>query len=282
MRSRVKGVFARKNSGSSAPKFAEQLWEKYKDPRDAESIGPEGVESFCADLDLDPSDVHVLVFAWQLDASRMGYFTRGEWTGGLAKLRASTLPELKATLEAVYQETLQSAKISHNDADSFRDFYAFAHRYCRDDNKRNLDTETACAMLGMLATPIYPMHVEQFTAYLAKIDRPHGINQVRSATRVPARLRRAAHVSSTAEPPTAPPPRAGRVDVLLGALPLREGRLLKPRGRRRLAGAARRVRGVCAGGRRQIGGGWAGARGSSAGRFAPARAAREARLEPGP
>lgn len=206
MRSRVKGVFARKNSGSSAPKFAEQLWEKYKDPRDAESIGPEGVESFCADLDLDPSDVHVLVFAWQLDASRMGYFTRGEWTGGLAKLRASTLPELKATLEAVYQETLQSAKISHNDADSFRDFYAFAHRYCRDDNKRNLDTETACAMLGMLATPIYPKHVEQFTAYLAKIDRPHGINQVR------ARLPRAADASGTAEPRARartrrPPPR---------------------------------------------------------------------------
>lgn len=193
---RVKGVFARKNSGSSVPKFAEQTWEKYKDPKDADSMGPEGVQSFCDDLGFDPSDVHVLVFAWQLDAARMGYFTQSEWTSGLAKLRASTLPELKATLEVIYQDTLQSAKVLHGDTDTFRDFYAFAHRYCRDDNKRNLETETACAMLTMLLSPLYAKHTEQFTAYLVKINRQHGINHVRAAHCRPA----AQHAQTCATP----------------------------------------------------------------------------------
>ncbi|KAG8466741.1 hypothetical protein KFE25_008120 [Diacronema lutheri] len=174
---RVKGVFARKSPGPSTPKFAEQLWDKYKDPKNAESIGPEGVEAFCADIGLEPSDVHILVLAWRLDASRMGYFTHVEWTNGFAKLSASSLPELKAWLERTYQETLHGAKAMHSGADAFRNFYAFAHRYCRDDNKRNLDCETACAMMSMMVSPLYPKHVEQFTAYLMKMNRQHGINQ---------------------------------------------------------------------------------------------------------
>jgi hypothetical protein len=180
MKRGAKGVFARKNSGTAVPKFADLLWTKYKDAADAETMGPEGVEMLCADLELDPSDVLVLVFAWQLEASRMGYFSRSEWTSGLAKFRAASLPEVKASLEQIHQETLQDARMSHGDHDAFRDFYAFAHRYCRDDNKRNLDTETACAMLEMLLAPLYPRHVANFAKFLAKSNRTHGMNQARA------------------------------------------------------------------------------------------------------
>jgi hypothetical protein len=128
MKRGVKGVFARKGSAASAvPKFADQLWDKYKDPKDAESMGPEGVERLCADIGYDPADVHVLVFAWQLEASRMGYFTRSEWSSGLAKLRSSSLPEVKSTLESLHTETLKSAKMVHGgDHDAFRDFYGIS------------------------------------------------------------------------------------------------------------------------------------------------------------
>mmetsp|Transcript_15321 Transcript_15321/g.41161 ORF Transcript_15321/g.41161 Transcript_15321/m.41161 type:complete len:219 (-) Transcript_15321:301-957(-) len=177
MKRGVKGVFSRKSSGSGAPKFADGLWDKYKDPKDEDIIGPEGVESFCADIGLDPSDVLVLVFAWQLDAGRMGYFTKSEWTNGMARLRASTMPELKSALEALHAEALATARTSHGDHNSFRAFYSFAHKFCRDDNKKNLDTETACAMLNMILQPLYPKHVDQFTRYLQKINRLHGINQ---------------------------------------------------------------------------------------------------------
>ncbi|KAJ1628426.1 Cullin binding-domain-containing protein, partial [Pavlovales sp. CCMP2436] len=119
----------------------------------------------------------VLVFAWQLEAARMGYFTRAEWTSGLAKLRATSLEEVKSKLESLHADTLKAAKMHGGNHESFRNFYAFAHKYCRDDNKKNLDTDTSCAMLAMILDPLYPRHVAQFTAYLGKINRMHGINQ---------------------------------------------------------------------------------------------------------
>lgn len=177
MKRGVKSVFSRKNSGSSGVKLVEQLWETYKDPKDENSIGPEGIERFCSDIGLDPSNVLVLVFAWHLNASRMGYFTRSEWTQGLGKLRVSAIGEIRPALLASMEELTKAAKSSH-DQDLFRDFYAFAHRFSRDDNKKNLDTGTACAMLSMVLEPIYPGHVKQFSKYLEKAKRTHGINQV--------------------------------------------------------------------------------------------------------
>eukprot|EP00959_Pyramimonas_sp_CCMP1952_P431916 9045501-Pyramimonas_sp.AAC.1 len=42
---------------------------------DPEVIGPEGVEKLCADLDVAPSDVRILMLAFKMNAAKMGYFT---------------------------------------------------------------------------------------------------------------------------------------------------------------------------------------------------------------
>ena len=37
-------------------------------------IGPNGIEMFCADLGVDPSDVVLVVLSWHLKAQEMGYY----------------------------------------------------------------------------------------------------------------------------------------------------------------------------------------------------------------
>ena len=43
----------------------------------ADSIGPEGIMRLCVDMGIEPTDVRLLVLAWQLRAAEQGYFTRG-------------------------------------------------------------------------------------------------------------------------------------------------------------------------------------------------------------
>jgi hypothetical protein len=46
----------------------------------------EGTEQFCAALDVDPTDVVVLVMAWHLKAERMCEFTRDGFVQGWKEL----------------------------------------------------------------------------------------------------------------------------------------------------------------------------------------------------
>ena len=41
-----------------------------------------GIEAFCKDLKLDPSDRKVLLLAWRFGAKRMGFFSREEFKSG--------------------------------------------------------------------------------------------------------------------------------------------------------------------------------------------------------
>ena len=84
------------SSSSSAKKPAADWYAKqfevYYDEAENQ-ISPAGVEKLCEALKLDPSDVHVLVLAWLLDASQMGYFSRDEWMAGVPELGHTTSSE---------------------------------------------------------------------------------------------------------------------------------------------------------------------------------------------
>ena len=74
--------------GASTKKAAEwyaKLFDDYHDAADGQ-IGPEGIEKLCNALGIDPTDVLMLVFAWQLNAAQMGYFSRDEWKAAEGKL----------------------------------------------------------------------------------------------------------------------------------------------------------------------------------------------------
>ena len=50
----------------------------------------EGTIKLCEDLEVDPSDVAVLVLAWKLDAKKVGEFHRAGWKSGWRDLRCVT------------------------------------------------------------------------------------------------------------------------------------------------------------------------------------------------
>lgn len=120
---------ARKSSKPVPPEPPRSAWfddafETYADATDG-SIGPDGIEKLCEGLQVDPTDPLILVLAWQLGASQMGYFSREEWKSGAHVFGvASSLEELKQRLSSVYASTRQSP-------DRLRELHIFTHKFCR-------------------------------------------------------------------------------------------------------------------------------------------------------
>ena len=148
------------------------IFDTYKEA-DAEepSIGPDGVEKLCADMGVDPSDVTLLVLAWAMGASKMGYLTHQEWETGAGRLGgASSAAELQKELQALFQALL-------GDIERFRDLHSFTHRFCREDPRRkNIDVNSAVVMLGLLFKPTWPAHAsslcEYFSGHKQLVGRP--------------------------------------------------------------------------------------------------------------
>jgi len=139
------------------------IFDTYKEA-DAEepSIGPDGVEKLCADMGVDPSDVTLLVLAWAMGASKMGYLTHQEWETGAGRLGgASSAAELQKELQALFQALL-------GDIERFRDLHSFTHRFCREDPRRkNIDVNSAVVMLGLLFKPTWPAHASSLCEYFS-------------------------------------------------------------------------------------------------------------------
>ncbi|RWV79766.1 hypothetical protein GW17_00059050, partial [Ensete ventricosum] len=106
-------------------------------------IDPEGIESFCSDLEVDYTDVRILMLAWKMKAEKQGYFTLEEWRRGLKALHADTISKLKKSLSELEKEVnLLSIKSLPNMAffliyvflvarpTNFSDFYSYSFRYC--------------------------------------------------------------------------------------------------------------------------------------------------------
>ncbi|CAA0829948.1 Domain of unknown function (DUF298 [Striga hermonthica] len=112
------------SSGKAASKELERidhLFYSYAD-NSTGMIDPEGIESICSDLNVDHTDVRLLMLAWKMQAERQGYFTLDEWRTSLKALRADTIPKLKKSLVDLEKEVRRPS--------NFVDFYSYAFRYC--------------------------------------------------------------------------------------------------------------------------------------------------------
>jgi DCN1-like protein 4/5 len=160
----MRSFMGRLSSGSkseSPPKapWFEAAFDTYCDPADGQ-IGPEGIEKLCTALGADPTDVLVLVLAWQLGASQMGYFSREEWASGAGALAVATSPEsLLDRLKQVYEAARKSKSV-------LRDLHNFTHKFCREERKKNIDVGAAVAMLELLHGNAFPQHVPPLCEFL--------------------------------------------------------------------------------------------------------------------
>ena len=153
-----------KSSSSAAPKptsdWFQKAFETYHDP-DENSIGPEGIEKLCKAMNVDPGDVKVLILAWLLRASQMGYFNRDEWMSGVPTLGVATSPEsLLERLEAIEQATRRSTE-------KLRDLHNFTHVFCRTEgHKKVIAHQSAIHMLKLLHADAYPDHINRLCEFL--------------------------------------------------------------------------------------------------------------------
>jgi DCN1-like protein 4/5 len=175
-----------KSSAAAAKPPSSDSWfvkafETYYDPTE-NSIGPEGIEKLCKAMDVDPSDVKVLVLAWLLRASQMGYFSREEWMSGAPILAVATSPEtLLERLGAVEASTRRSSE-------KLRDLHNFTHVFCRTEGRKKVIAhESAIHMLKLLHADAFPDHVPRLCEFLEQHET--------STKRAPARRQPRAHRS---------------------------------------------------------------------------------------
>ncbi|KAI4329384.1 hypothetical protein L6164_021652 [Bauhinia variegata] len=122
-------------------------------------IDPEGIEALCADMEVDHTDVRILMLAWKMKAEKQGYFTLDEWRKGLKALRADTISKLKKALPDLEKEVRRPS--------NFSELYSYAFRYCLTEEKqKSIDVESICMLLTIVLGSQFPAQVNSFVEYL--------------------------------------------------------------------------------------------------------------------
>lgn len=137
-------------SESFSPKKCITLFQEYVSPDDPDVIGPEGMEKFCEDIEVEPENIVMLVLAWKMNAKQMGYFTLSEWLHGLTDIQCDSIHKIQCRLD--YLKSLL------RDQTHLKSIYRYAYDFARDKDQRSMDIETAKAMLQLLLGKNWPLY----------------------------------------------------------------------------------------------------------------------------
>ena len=152
-------------ASSTASKLAslEKFFLKYKDEGE-DAILAEGMEKFCIDLGVEPTDFIVLLIAWRFRASEMCRFSREEFVNGCQRLRAHDTRSLKQRFPDLMEET----RMERN----FKDLYQFTFSFGLDHSsgQRSLPIEMAIPLWELVFSQKRPPLLEQWFAYLQQGD----------------------------------------------------------------------------------------------------------------
>ncbi|RXN35281.1 eukaryotic translation initiation factor 2A [Labeo rohita] len=112
-------------------------------------VGPESMEKFCEDIGVEPENIVMLVLAWKLEATNMGFFTKEEWLKGMTSLHCDCTERLQGKLDYMRSQL--------NDPVVFKNIYRYAFDFARDKDQRSLDMDTAKSMLALLLGRTWPL-----------------------------------------------------------------------------------------------------------------------------
>eukprot|EP01100_Stratorugosa_tubuloviscum_P001996 TRINITY_DN1459_c0_g3_i1.p1 TRINITY_DN1459_c0_g3~~TRINITY_DN1459_c0_g3_i1.p1 ORF type:complete len:271 (+),score=104.43 TRINITY_DN1459_c0_g3_i1:30-842(+) len=147
---------------SSLPTFnpskIDQLFASYEDNEEKGAIGPDGIMKLCSDLNIDPENIAILIFAWHLQAQRMGYFSKTEFTNGLLKIQVDSIASLK--------EKMKTFENDISDANKFKEFYKFAFIFSKPPESKVLELQTSIGLLQLLLNKSKYNHVQNFVDFL--------------------------------------------------------------------------------------------------------------------
>ncbi|KAL9238558.1 hypothetical protein vseg_012960 [Gypsophila vaccaria] len=148
-------------SNKSSSKESERIDQLFHNYANASSgvIDPEGIEALCSDVEVDHTNVSILMLAWKMQSEKQGYFTLEEWRKGLKALRADTISKLKKALPELEAEVKRTS--------NFVDFYQYAFRYCLTEEKqKSIDIESICQLLDLVLGSQFRAQVDYFIEYL--------------------------------------------------------------------------------------------------------------------
>ncbi|XP_044289778.1 DCN1-like protein 3 [Varanus komodoensis] len=147
----------------------EELFRRYKDERE-DAILEEGMERFCNDLCVDPTEFKVLVLAWKFQAATMCKFTRTEFFEGCKAINADSIDGICARFPSLLNEAKQE--------DKFKDLYRFTFQFGLDseEGQRSLHREIAIALWKLVFTQNKPPILDQWLHFLN--ENPSGIKGI--------------------------------------------------------------------------------------------------------
>lgn len=124
----------------------------------------EGMEKFCMDLGVEPTDFIVLLIAWRFQASEMCRFTREEFINGCQRLRAHDTRTLKQRFPDLIEET----RLDRN----FRDLYHFTFSFGLDHStgQRSLPIDMALPLWELVFSRKRPAILDRWFEYLHQSD----------------------------------------------------------------------------------------------------------------
>lgn len=148
-------------------KAYEALYQKYKSPNSTD-IDVEGIQKFCADLEIDPIDPAILVISKYFNAEVMGIYKREEFIQGMGQLNCDTIEKLRQKIPILRRELADSAK--------FKGIYNFVYGFSREAGVRNLSLDAAVQLWRLLLAPRFPL-VERWISFLENRDRKYDISK---------------------------------------------------------------------------------------------------------
>ncbi|GLC39322.1 hypothetical protein PLESTB_000897500 [Pleodorina starrii] len=155
------GLATQTVAGGLDLRAVEALYQRYKEPGD-DNISVDGIMRFCQDLEVDPTDLVVLVISCYMNAAVMCEYSKDEFTSGLVKLGVDSVDKLKRRLPDLRTEIKTDAK--------FREVYAFAYNFSREKGQKCVQLDTAVGMWQLLFSvpeQRWP-HIDDWCEFLTK------------------------------------------------------------------------------------------------------------------
>lgn len=138
----------------------EAMFQKYKDDEE-EAILEDGMEKFCQDLSVSPTEFVVLVLAWKFNASKMCRFTKKEFVQGCKLLKVDSVRGIRQKLDEIEKDVRRNSG-------EFRELYRFTFGFGLDvdEGQRSLPTGMAIALWKLVFGENTPDFIDKWYSYL--------------------------------------------------------------------------------------------------------------------
>lgn len=138
----------------------EAMFQKYKDDEE-EAILDDGMEKFCQDLSVNPTEFVVLVLAWKFNASKMCRFTRSEFVEGCKQLKVDSVRSIRQKLDELEKDVRKNSE-------DFRELYRFTFGFGLDvdEGQRVLPTNMAVPLWRLVFGDKTPEYMDKWYAFL--------------------------------------------------------------------------------------------------------------------